>query len=69
MNKDYLSQSEDNYFTSLVIKYNETKNEKEKEELRPIIEERLKKLIYLICKQRLYLNDELTKDFQFLSTI
>lgn len=60
MNKDYLSQSEDNYFTSLVIKYNETKNEKEKEELRPIIEERLKKLIYLICKQRLYLNDELT---------
>lgn len=57
MENDILSKAEDEYFSSVVIAYNQNKNTTKKE--RDFILQRTKKLIYLICRDRLFVNRDL----------
>lgn len=56
MKKDILSQREDEFFSSLVIKYNQKQEKDRKEE--DYIRERTKELVYRICRDKLMLNDD-----------
>lgn len=57
MEKDILSKVEDEYFSSIVIAYNK-KEERTKEE-KDFVKLRTRKLIYLICRDRLFIREEL----------
>ncbi len=57
MKKDILSQHEDEFFSSLVIRYNQKEEKDLKEE--EYIRERTKELVYRICKDKLMLKDDI----------
>lgn len=57
MEKDILSKAEDEYFSSVVVSYNQ-KKEKTKQE-RDFVTGRTRKLIYLVCRDRLFISPEL----------
>lgn len=57
MEKDILSKQEDEYFSSVVINYNQKENKTKQE--RDFVIHRTKKLIYLICRDRLFISPDM----------
>lgn len=59
MTNDLLGKKEDDKFTNFVIAYNKTPKEERNKKDEEFIKERFKRLIYLIPKNTLYLDDDL----------
>ena len=58
MEKDYLSREEDERFSRTVIDFNNTDNDKVKENEKNAIRERTKILIYIVAREILHLSTD-----------